>query len=209
MRNRVVGSLRGSEDPKVQQAAKSITQNFVFEYPTIKRLASAISSLVGSPETLMDPQRNRAREAEELVQKYTASLPVQRGRQANVSSGEIVVLLTGSTGNIGSHILAALLGDDRITKVYTLNRPSLSSGDRLVTAFEDRNLPVQLLSQTKLSSFTGDLSQDLFGLPEKTYEEVPLFLCPTSTLQLTLFRRLSSPSHTSSTTRGVSILTTL
>ena len=108
-----------------------------------------------------------------MVQKYTADLRVQRGeRTSPINDAPIVVVLTGSTGNIGSHILAALLEDKRITKVYALNRPSTSTQDRLVTAFQDRSLPLKLLTESKLVSLTGDLSADNFGLSPDVYSEV-------------------------------------
>ena len=121
----------------------------------------------------MDPQQARAKEIEEYVQKYTAALPVQRARPI-VTDKTITVLLTGSTGNIGSHILASLLQEPRITKVYTLNRPSPTSSprERLATAFKDRSLPVDLLSLPKLTASTGDLTQPDWGLTPDLYEEV-------------------------------------
>ena len=172
MRNRIVGSLRSSGDPELTKAAGAVSQNFVFEYPSIRELASAVAALVGPTSQLMDPQQKRAQEIIELVNKYTADLPEVRGRRANAGNQKIVALLTGSTGNIGSHILASLLSDKRITRVYTLNRPSTSTDDRLLTAFEDRSLPTKLLSQSKLISLTGDISQENFGIAPGIYEEV-------------------------------------
>ena len=47
MRNRIVSSLRNSGDPELTKAAGAVSQNFVFEYPSIRELASAVSALVG------------------------------------------------------------------------------------------------------------------------------------------------------------------
>ena len=181
MRNRIVGALRNSGDPEVQRAASAISQNFVFEFPTVVQLASAVAALIDPSSDSMDFQSSRTQYMDELVQKYTLSLPAKRERHQNASDSQITVLLTGSTGNIGSHILAALLGDKRITKVFTLNRPSTANEDRLVTAFQDRNLPVELLSNSKLSSLIGDISQDDFALSPQSYEEVPSFSCYSAT----------------------------
>ena len=194
MRNRIVSSLRSSGDPELTKAAGAVSQNFVFEYPSIRELASAVSALVGPSSQLMDPQQKRAQEIVELVERYTQDLPVVRGRQSQTSAGNqrVVALLTGSTGNIGSHILASLLADKRISRVYTLNRASTSAEDRLVTAFEDRSLPTKLLSQSKLISLTGDISQENFGIAPGIYEEVRLVSRP----------RLSSCSNSSHRSRN-------
>ncbi|GJE96520.1 hypothetical protein PsYK624_127170 [Phanerochaete sordida] len=83
--------------------------NLVFEPPTIAGLAAALS-------TLDDPSaathaRDSADALRALITKYTRDLPVARaGNDIALSDGdERVVLLTGSTGNIGSHIFAYLL----------------------------------------------------------------------------------------------------
>lgn len=108
-----------------------------------------------------------------MVAKYCANVPTQK--RALDATGDVVVLLTGSTGNIGSHILAHLLEDQRITKIYTLNRPSAGAEDRLQTAFAERGLPVELLQLDKLVSLSGDVTQPNFALESAQYAEVHLF----------------------------------
>ena len=63
-----------------------------------------------------------------------------------------VILITGTTGNIGSHILAQLLSDDRISVVYALNRASTTRTDRLRSAFVERvhPTPTQPFTDTQL-----------------------------------------------------------
>lgn len=152
-------------------AAAAISQNFVFDFPTVRELSFALVSLVDLTET--SELRNKPAEIEEMIRRYTAALPVYQARiEATPGNNDIVVLLTGSTGNIGSHILASLLRDPRITAVYTLNRPSSTSADRLFTAFRQRCLPVELLSQKKLSPYVGDLTQECFGLPKELFKQV-------------------------------------
>jgi len=65
---------------------------------------------------------NRVNAIESMVDKYKAGLPksILEGRNARPTDG-LVVLLTGSTGNLGAQLLASLL------LVYTLDRPSLAS----------------------------------------------------------------------------------
>ena len=46
LRNRIIGALRA--DPGTQGAAHHVSQNFVFEHPTLQDLAIAISILVGA-----------------------------------------------------------------------------------------------------------------------------------------------------------------
>ncbi|KIP06790.1 hypothetical protein PHLGIDRAFT_514252 [Phlebiopsis gigantea 11061_1 CR5-6] len=83
-----------------------------------------------------------------------------------------VVLLTGSTGNIGSHILAHLLADDRIDRIYALNRASPDPIGRMRAAFTLRSLPEDLLADNKFTLLVGDVSQERFGLDEDVYQNM-------------------------------------
>ena len=90
----------------------------------------------------------------------------------------MVVLLTGSTGNIGSHILEALLREPRILRIYAFNRPSsrqVSLLDRHRERFEDKGFDTSLLASKKLVFLEGDASQDNLGVSSLVFNEVSYF----------------------------------
>ena len=164
MRNRIITALRSASDASVQQAASKVSQNFVFDNPTVSRLATAIIALSSGAGT----ERSRAEHIVELIDKYTADLPVPKELQGRV------VLLTGSTGNIGAHILASLLNDEQVAKVFTLDRRSSGAAPlkRLRKAFEQRGLPIELLTESRVQACAGDFNEDRFGLDNETFDEV-------------------------------------
>jgi FlaA1/EpsC-like NDP-sugar epimerase len=169
LRNRIISALRSSDDNSANEASRSVSQNFIFDNPTIQQLTDAICNLV-SPQAL-SVQRSLTEHIAELVTKYTADLTeVQQKQQPQ----DRVVLLTGSTGNIGSHILAALLRDQHIAKVYTIDRAvsGRTSIERLNSAFQQRGLPAELLTSSKLSALVGDLNAEAFGLEQTAFDEV-------------------------------------
>ncbi|EKM51563.1 uncharacterized protein PHACADRAFT_212203 [Phanerochaete carnosa HHB-10118-sp] len=179
-RNHIIGVLRAFNEPHLMRAAQSISPNLIFEYPTILDLASFLSRLT-DPVSDEHPQATTSginvANIEALVHKYTSDLPKAKASASSAPRRVAAVLLTGSTGNIGSHILASLLADDRIARVYTLNRPSTSPPiERLKTAFSERALPVDILDNLKLSAFVGDINQTKFGLEPAAYEEVLSFV---------------------------------
>ena len=160
-----------------KDAARDVSQNLVFDHPTIQQLAEAVRALAAL-ETI-SARRSLAEHITELVEKYSADLP--QVKQAQPPQNR-VVLLTGSTGNIGSHILAALLADEHVLKVYTLDRnvPGENPKDRLTAAFKQRGLPVELLADARLIVLGGDLSAEAFGLDKPILEQVsdkPLPIC--------------------------------
>ncbi|KIP12189.1 hypothetical protein PHLGIDRAFT_371020 [Phlebiopsis gigantea 11061_1 CR5-6] len=172
-RNRIIGALRASEDPDLRLAARNVSANVVFEHPTITRLARAVHAAV-SPSAHQhkeDALGARVAEIEALVARYTADMPAPKGKAVEFA-GPSVVLLTGATGNIGSHILAGLLAEARVVRVYALNRPSADPMARLRGAFTERGLPVGLLEDQRLVVLSGEIPQDCFGLEKELYHEV-------------------------------------
>ncbi|KAG6835248.1 putative NRPS-like protein biosynthetic cluster [Arthromyces matolae] len=174
MRLRIVGALRGSDAKNVRSAAQGLTQNLVYSYPVVRELATHILALFTDDDSYQtvissDP---RAR-IEAMIDKYSVGLD-----EATPSTGPClrfspaVVLLTGSTGNLGSEILAVLLEDARVDHVYAFNRPSqeaISVEQRQLKAFNQRGLKIELLASPKLSYISGDATQSNLGLDHSQY----------------------------------------
>ena len=169
LRNRIIGALRRAEDKTVQSVASKISQDFVFRHATILRLSSAVVSTIDKKLPSADTV-DLTDEIHALIEKYSNSFPSFESYQRHGS--EVVVLLTGSTGALGSHILATLLSSSLVTKVYTLNRGENVS-DRQRAAFLDKGLPVVLLASKKLVSLTGDIRQPGLGLTDSQLRDVP------------------------------------
>jgi hypothetical protein len=170
LRNRIAASLRLSSDPDVQTASTSISQNFVYEHPTLRELSISIVSLL--IDDMPSKQRDSTTDIEAMLQTYGSNLPKPKYSATVSMSTPISVLLTGTTGSVGSHILAALLSENRVHRVYTLNRPSSTGTDRQAAAFAARDLPTDLLQQSKLVQLFGDVTQDHFGLTQAVFDEV-------------------------------------
>jgi hypothetical protein len=95
-----------------------------------------------------------------------------------------VVLLTGTTGNLGSDILFTLLRDPTVRKVYALNRlsPEASSEDRVKRQFEEKGLASYLLASPKVIFLDGKLAEPKLGLTATQYNGVSraFFVFPSS-----------------------------
>ncbi|KAF7789161.1 hypothetical protein EIP86_000098 [Pleurotus ostreatoroseus] len=168
LRNKIVATLRNADKTEVRQGASKVTQNFVFEHPTLRDLAETVKKITDADDEV---EKDVPKEIEAMLERYASDLPIYTPRSK--TSEDVVVFLTGSTGSIGSQILATLLNDSRITTVYTFNRPSSGSVvDRQRVAFEERGLPTSLLSHSKLVQLSGDLAADRFGLPESVLDKV-------------------------------------
>lgn len=170
MRNRIIGTLRSSDEPHVQKAARSIDQSIVFNNPTLHTLAERVVELVHSGSSIV-ASRSSVVAIEDMIAKYSVGLPARiRSTAVQHTVGGVVVLLTGTTGSLGSHVLASLLADGRVATVYALNRASGIQKQK--NMFEDQGLSLQLLSSGKLRYLTGDLGRDDFGLESTLLGEV-------------------------------------
>ncbi|KAF7343921.1 General substrate transporter [Mycena venus] len=172
-RLRILGAIRSSKDPAVQKAAPVITQNLVYSHPTISHLSVFLAGLIsGVSEDALDSEQL----IQSLVTKHTSELmaPVP-------FAGDLqIVLLTGSTGNLGSQILASLLQDDRVVRVYALNRPSTSGYttegssfvQRHTATFRNRGLDPALLNSPKLHFVQCETEKKCLGLSTIAYDEI-------------------------------------
>lgn len=190
LRNRLISALRRSSEPGMQEISSLITQNIIFENPTMRSLARKVAAFIkGADGTSGTSGRNAHIKAiGAMIQKYSAdfqsSLLEGPSKHPRIDGGR-VVLLTGSTGTLGSYMLADLLGRPEISTIYVLNRFSTASGTyssrRQHNAFEERGLSTRLLfSAKKVFYLEGDISQDGLGLATCTYERV-CSLCLRST----------------------------
>ncbi|TFY54704.1 hypothetical protein EVJ58_g8699 [Rhodofomes roseus] len=169
IRNRIIGALRGSSDAAVNATARQVPQNFVFQYPTLASLARAVTGLMRSGQPV---ELSRSEEIGQMIRKYTALLP-ECAPDAGIENNnrERIILLTGTTGNLGAHVLALLLKDEGTQRVYAVNR-----GEDLVNrqraAFNDAQLPLGLLDSPKLSLLSADFTEDSLGLPQEDIDDI-------------------------------------
>lgn len=173
LKNRINGSLKASPDQSDREAVSRISQNIVFAYPTLRVLAGQLVNIITRKADTVDPKA----EIEHMVEKYSSGLSGKRidniptGRDRNERH---IVLITGSTGALGSYIVASLLQREDVARIYALNRQSKTktSQERQLSTFQDRGLDTDLLESQKLVYVEGDTSQENLGLEEKTYAEI-------------------------------------
>ena len=175
LRNRIIGGLRSSGDANAQKAAFGVTQELVFSFPTIKQLATHIAALVLHGNAVNVAGIASAKDAiNKMIDKYSVGLGALVVSNIQSTAG-VVVLLTGSTGSLGSYLLESLLSNAVVRKVYAYNRSSRTSGsnfDRQKDAFVDPGLDSALLCSEKLVFVEGDSALPKLGLQDGLFEEV-------------------------------------
>lgn len=155
IRNSLLRSLSTVDNVTI----KSVPVNFVYLHPSIRRLAKYLTNLTNhSSDSEAQRTEDTISEMEAMVEKYSQEYPTHNP-SPEYGHGE-AVLLTGSTGALGSYILELLLLDDSVRKVYALNRKESSFSrtvkDRQKVAFVERGLNINLLESQKLIFVEGD-----------------------------------------------------
>ncbi|KAJ7486758.1 putative aminoadipate reductase [Mycena latifolia] len=169
LRLRIAGALKNSADEAAKAAAQKIPQNFVYAHPSIEELATAIMSLVSGKSP--DSESGHKARIEAMIAKYSVGFNKAIAQQTmDRPSGGAVVLLTGSTGGIGSHILEMLLSLASVERVYAFNRKGRTPlSERQKEAFTDRALDVNFLTSEKLVLVEGDTTKSDLGLPTHVF----------------------------------------
>jgi hypothetical protein len=150
--------------------------DLVYACPTVTSLANFVCQAVTSKRDEVDTQPSKKAQLLALVEKYSKDFPTRRGDiPTGAVGGSHVVILTGTTGGLGSALLDELFDSKSVRKIYALNRRSSkeqSLKERQRAILFDRDLNADMLQSEKVSLLEVDMSLPDFGLDEQTFEEV-------------------------------------
>ena len=145
----------------------------VYTNPTIQKLAKAIHQSLGPQDMSREESDGlgelRITKMATLVQKYTDNLPQVSPRKNQLLEGsKLNVVLTGSTGSLGTHLLLSLLDDLAIEKIYCLNR-SVNGRERQEESFTNLGLKRDL---SKVEFIKTDYGENQLGLSDAQYSRL-------------------------------------
>ncbi|KAJ7775603.1 male sterility protein-domain-containing protein [Mycena maculata] len=146
----------------------AIPTNFVYSNPTVRMLAEMLAKLAEGGISKPQEISRRANVMEVMVKKYTHEFP-QHMATTEAQKAQ-VVLVTGTTGALGSHILTHLLALPDISMVYALNRPPSNLRERQSHSFEKNGIDTHLVDSSKLRLLTGDLNAPRFDLSAQDFD---------------------------------------
>ncbi|KAM0563081.1 hypothetical protein ACHAPJ_001927 [Fusarium lateritium] len=108
----------------------------------------------------------------ELVHKYTAgfSAPTSDSSAAPLGKNESVVLVTGASGGLGSHLVYALAQMEEVRTIVCLNRLNREDPTaRQYRAMRDKGIRFPENLKSKLRIFQADTSKPKLGLKDSEY----------------------------------------
>ncbi|KAL9606067.1 MAG: hypothetical protein Q9179_000747 [Wetmoreana sp. 5 TL-2023] len=179
--NVLASALRKTQIAEVVESP--LSKDFIYSHPTIFSLRRALTATAVDHNRLtMNDKPSRTDVMMKAVSKHCrvieAMTPeVLQPRPGNGRQPEgRTVIVTGSTGNLGSNLVHSLAQDPSVSLVYCLNRPSLvgqsDEADRQHRAFTKAGicLPTHLWSKLRLIEVRP--RQANFGLSPEIYAEL-------------------------------------
>ncbi|KAI0412759.1 hypothetical protein F5X98DRAFT_314939 [Xylaria grammica] len=159
----------GVDDEKL----KLIKSQLIYKEPTLEGIAGAISNILSSAGTSEDRGVEVGRKAlDQTLQTYEQKLRSNvEGRPESptrpTQDGHTVVL-TGSTGSVGSYILASLIARKDVKKIFCLNRGQDAS-TKQVASFRARGLAGLDADDGRVVYLRATMHEPNLGLPDDEY----------------------------------------
>ncbi|KZT01088.1 NAD(P)-binding protein [Laetiporus sulphureus 93-53] len=114
----------------------------------------------------------------QMLAKFTTDFPTRRTYSKPITepfTGRDVVLITGTTGSFGCHLLDALIAAHDVSRVYALNRRSTKPlRERQAAALQERGIDASILNSEKLILLESDITAENWALPQSVFHEMHL-----------------------------------
>lgn len=147
-----------------------IGARLIYENPTVRKLAEAVQRIV-SPEAAttaatVDSEETRVANMKATLNRLAKDLPSKSKGQFISAEDPLTVILTGTTGSLGSYCLSKMLLDPKIKKIYCLNR-AVDAREK----FMSRNPALEQFG-AKAEFFRSTFGAPEFGLTSAQYAKL-------------------------------------
>lgn len=169
--------MRLSPLENVRAGADRLNADWIYSYPTITKLSLSLSKILG-----LESSTEESDDLLSILKKYNITSPAKviDPTPAKLDAATPrVVLLTGSTGALGSHLLSFLVQSPVVQRIYCLNRASSKESiqERQRQAFLSQGLDVALLYSSKILLYEGNTTKPGLGLDYYVFKDVGFILC--------------------------------
>ncbi|KAK1701537.1 thioester reductase domain-containing protein [Colletotrichum godetiae] len=162
---------KGLEAAGANITADAIATRVIYAHPTPRQLAAYLMDRV-SKNTTADSNGDGANHdihaMEAQLQKYTRDLPKSTSTKSAPNDKGQTVLVTGTTGALGSYLLDFMEHNPAVSKVVCLNR-SEDSGKRQVKMSAERGLAT---TWKKAEFLCVDMAKSNLGLEPEVYNRL-------------------------------------
>lgn len=157
-----------------------ISMKYIYQHPTIAEIASAINQgsfernniIVSNDHANLDVLDARDQKMRKVLQRYTNDLPppISRSEGQSDPAAKVHVVLTGSTGSLGTQLLLKLLSDPNVARVTCLDRGN-DAAARIKKALATWSTPPDIDS-SRVVFYRAEYKSADFGLPTDVLSEI-------------------------------------
>lgn len=133
----------------------------IYSHPTLRKLADHLRAGDGAASDSQDIEVARR-----LLAEYTQDFPPPVHNKIEPVFGAQTVVLTGTTGSLGSYLLDALISSPNVHKIIALNRPHDGGRQKQESVSRSRGLST---NWDKVRFLHADLSSPQLGLSSGDY----------------------------------------
>ncbi|KAJ5634499.1 NRPS-like enzyme [Penicillium herquei] len=149
---------------------QSLTPNVIYLNPTVTGLTHALQHLHQTNEEFTEAKNEALiQERDQLLQEMIGRIKITEAQKPEESPATHSVILTGSTGQMGTYLLNTLTNSPEVEHVYCLDRD-----DHARDRQRDRSAAYGLAAadEARVSFWKSDLSQADFGLQQDQLQKL-------------------------------------
>ncbi|PYH42518.1 putative NRPS-like enzyme [Aspergillus saccharolyticus JOP 1030-1] len=167
--NRILRSSVSSYNPECD--IERLTVQNIYAHPTVDGLTELLLGVLDG-SSASTAGISRSEKISQLISKYTSDFRAPASYSLPQLPARATVILTGSTGSLGTYILNDLIHNPQVAKVYCFNR-SAEAQARQREGFEDKGLSVSPLDDPEKVEFLHvEFGKAHFGIGSKKYNEL-------------------------------------
>lgn len=151
--------------------AERITPDFIYQNPSIKKLANALKGSDDSRSSTSPPPYS-------LIDDFVKLHSIKQTKRRETEKESITVLLTGTTGSLGTHLLSHLANIPSVGRIICLNGLRLDAKLGTDPYVRQRQLnrskftPIHEELWPKIEFLQSDAALPFLGLPKSTYVQI-------------------------------------
>jgi len=152
----------------INVAAAAVATRVIYGNPTPRKLGRYLYSLVSSGQNEERKLEHEANAMQALLDKYTRDLPPMTTGKPPPENNHQTILLTGSTGALGSYLLDYMCRCPNVKRVICLNRAE-NDRERQTEVSSVRGLSTNF---DKVDFLRADMGRSDLGLRAKDYDRI-------------------------------------
>lgn len=169
----ITANLKRNLKGLTQVSVSWITPRVIFRHSTLRELSKILTEFLNDgAKPAEDSEASRSSAVEDAVARYTKNLPERKPSAtvapAEAPSSDVTVAVLGSTGYVGSQLVASLLRNPTVSHIYCLDRSS-DAATKLTASLKEINADD---STSKLVFFKVEIGAPRLGLNTQQYEQV-------------------------------------